>query len=94
MEQVNFEHLENLITGKVDSVEIITLDKHISRESLIEQINSFMMSLNTQGWCEGKFVNCASSDYLIYDLQLFSLNKSAACIRFFEFGDRIKLVKI
>lgn len=93
MIQESLTELENLISGKADSIEII-ISPDISRELILEQLNNIIISLFPGCWTKGEFIN-EDVDYVIYDLHsevpdltLFS------SIRIFDFGNKFKLVRV
>jgi hypothetical protein len=86
--------LEQLLSGKENSIEI-SGSSNLTREVIVEQINTLFNNSFPSCWLNGEFLNC-DSDYLVYDLHLLGANapKTFSFIRLFDFGDKFKLIRV
>ena len=91
MKQNCVAELEQLITGKTDMLEI-TAGQEMCRESVLDLLNSMLLSLFPGCLPHGEFINDDDS-YLVYDLKV-SIADSSSLIRFIDFGTTFKLMRI
>ena len=87
--------LEDLITGKTNSIEIIRTD-HVTSEHILKELNKALTSFFPSTVATGCFINKDSSEYLIYEMRLISMkaSKSLLGIRLFDFGNIIRLDRL
>jgi hypothetical protein len=88
--------LESLLCGEKKSIEISADSSLRFREEIIEKLSEMMANLLPGCWLEGEFVNKESSDYMVYDLHLSGSTNSGSfsSIRLFDFGDKLKLIRV
>jgi hypothetical protein len=86
--------LEQLLSGKENSIEIAG-SSNLTREVIVDQINTLFHNNFPSCWMNGEFLDC-DSDYLVYDLHLLGVNapKSFSFIRLFDFGYKFKVIRI
>ena len=78
--------LEDLVTGKTESVEIDTALK-VSREIILETLNKIIFYVFPGSWTVGEFVSRDDSEYLVYDVHLCGSRPEFSSIRFLEFAN-------
>jgi hypothetical protein len=88
--------LESLICGNKNSVELSTDSSTNFREDIVEKLNELMTNLLPGCWLEGEFINKENSDYMIYELHPSGANDSISfsSIRLFDFGDKLRLIRV
>jgi hypothetical protein len=86
-----YAKLETLLSGKTDLIEIES-SSEMSREMILDDINSLIISLFPGSWTKGHFIN-DDRDYIVYELNLIG-SPSLSCLRLFDFGDMFRIVKI
>jgi hypothetical protein len=89
------QELERLLTGKVDNIELKGSFPDVTRELIIDHINSIFNTIFPGCWCEGVFVNKDSNSYLVYDLHPCGVNPpSSVSIRVLDFGDKFRILRV
>jgi hypothetical protein len=88
--------LESLICGNQKSVELSADSSVRFREDIVEKLNELMTNFRPGCWLEGEFINKESSDYMIYELHPSGANDSLSfsSIRLFDFGDKLRLIRV
>ncbi|MBN2367967.1 hypothetical protein JXC34_03035 [Candidatus Woesearchaeota archaeon] len=93
MEQEFIQELENLILGKIESMEI-DVSASPSRESILEALNKIISYALPGSWAVGEFVSNDDTDYLVYDVHFCGAFSLPSSIRFFEFANKFTLTRV
>ena len=92
MTQLTVTKLENLVSEKEEKVEIPS--STISRDDILEQLNSIITCFFPGCWTKGEFIN-SDSGYMAYDVHLSGITKTTfSSIRFLDFGDKFLLIRV
>ncbi len=88
--------LEKLISGKKETIELIAESSTIFRDEIISKLNELMNSTMPGCRLEGEFINKENSDYMVYELHVSGTkqNDSFSSITLFDFGDKVRLVRV